>query len=99
MNQLTNLSQVQTMSSREIAKLTNKEHKNVKVDIEKMLHELEIDALSFQLIYKDSMNRDQIEYHLPKRETLILTSGYSIVLRAKVVDRWQELENKQTKLF
>ncbi len=40
-----------TMSSREIARLTGKQHKNVKRDIENMLGELEIDALSFGHIY------------------------------------------------
>lgn len=83
-----------TMSSRVIAKLTNKQHQHVKRDIEKMLKDLNIDASIFGHNYLDSMNRTQIEYKLPKRETLILASGYNTVLRAKIIDRWQELESK-----
>ena len=84
-----------TMSSREIAGLTGKRHDHVKRDIESMLAGLKIDAPSFGGIYLDSMNREQTEYQLPKRETLILVSGYSVELRAKIIDRWQELEAQQ----
>jgi len=81
-----------TMSSREIAELTGKQHRNVKRDIETMMTTLEVDMLRFEHIYRDGQNRKQTEYRLPKRETLILVSGYNIQLRAKIVDRWAELE-------
>ncbi|WP_219845749.1 Rha family transcriptional regulator [Burkholderia multivorans] len=81
-----------TMSSREIADLTGKEHRNVLRDVRALLDELNLDALSFEHIYKDASNRQQTEFRLPKRETLILVSGYSVQMRARIVDRWQELE-------
>ena len=50
-----------TMSSREIAKLTEKRHDHVVRDIIVMLDELELDAPSFGDIYFDNMNRPQTE--------------------------------------
>lgn len=85
----------ETMTSREIAELTGKAHKHVLTDIRKMLEELEIDETRFRHIYQDSQNRNQTEFLLPKRETLLLTSGYSIAQRAKIIDRWLELEEGQ----
>ena len=75
------------MDSREIAKLTGKNHQHVRRDIRKQLEEQEIDVSRFGRIYKDSMNRDQAYYELDKKQTLILISGYSIPLRAKIIDR------------
>lgn len=96
---LVSMSQEKTMSSREIADLTNKEHAKVTADIVRTLSELELDAADFRVIYKDALNRDQFEYCLPKRECLILVSGYSVALRARIIDRWQELESQHaTKL-
>lgn len=91
MNQLT--APVLTMSSRDIAELTGKEHKNVKRDCETMFNELELDALSFGHIYSDSMNRRQTEYLLPKDLVETLITGYSIKLRYQVIQRLHELEN------
>ena len=80
------------MTSREIADLTGKEHKNVKRDIESMLSDLNEDALSFERIYLDSMNRKQTEYVLDREHTECLVTGYSAILRMKVIKRLHELE-------
>ena len=95
MTQLSNINN-QTMSSREIAELTDKEHKNVKRDIEKMLTDLCEDALKFERIYIDSMNRDQTEYHLDRDLTDCLLTGYSTSARMRVIKRWRELEKQAT---
>jgi phage antirepressor YoqD-like protein len=78
------------MSSREIADLTGKQHDNVRRDIIKMAEDL---SLSFEEKAEASTGgRPSKVFLLPKRETLILVSGYSIVMRATIIDRWQELE-------
>lgn len=82
------------ISSREIAELTGKEHRNVKRDIENALSK---DALKFEHIYLDSMNRQQTEYILPKNIALGIVSGYSFELRMKIINRLDELENKKNK--
>lgn len=82
-----------TMSSREIADLTGKRHDHVMVDIRKMLQSLRLDAPEFSGTYSTAQGNEYECFHLPKRETLILISGYSVELRAKIIDRWQELES------
>lgn len=84
------------MSSREISELTGKQHKNVKVDVEKMLSELKEDALNFQRIYLDTMNRQQTEYLLDRDHVDCLLTGYSSRARMTVIKRWRELETKNT---
>ncbi|WP_417536315.1 Rha family transcriptional regulator [Methylophaga sp.] len=83
-----------TMSSREIAELTCKEHKNVTRDIRVMLDELNLDALKFEHIYSDSMNRKQTEFKLNRDLTECLLLGYSAMARLKVIKRWHELEKQ-----
>lgn len=84
-----------TMSSLEIAELTGKRHDHVMADIRKMLDDLELQYPEFSGHYKDGRGRTQDCFNLPKRESLILVSGYSAVLRARIIDRWQQLENQQ----
>lgn len=84
-----------TMSSREIAELAGKEHKTVMRDIRLMLDQLN-EGTDLYLGQYMSNGRSYDEYSLPKRETLLLVSGYSIGLRAKIIDRLEELEANQT---
>jgi Rha family phage regulatory protein len=84
-----------TMSSLEIAERTGKEHRNVMRDIRGMLTELHGagGVLSFEHTHRNAQNGQTYPiFRLPKRECIILVTGYSIPMRAAVVDRWAELE-------
>jgi phage antirepressor YoqD-like protein len=83
-----------TMSSREIAELCDKRHDHVMRDIRAMLVELygESDLPRFGGVYQGGNGESRPCFTLPKRETLILVSGYNIGMRAAIIDRWQELE-------
>jgi phage regulator Rha-like protein len=126
-----------TMSSREIAELTNKRHSDILRDIRNLLtqlngnHNQRMSALversddeeyqrsnrtqykylrkdtieylfdhafkdsgySFVLSeYKDGKGEVRPEYLLTKKDALLLISGYDVVLRANVINRWEELE-------
>ena len=93
MNMLAQFAKKQkTMGTRVIAELCEKEHRNVKRDCDVMFASLNLDALKFEHIYLDSMNRQQTEYLLDEELTMTLVTGYNIVLRNRVIKRWKELE-------
>ncbi len=81
-----------TMSSREIAELTEKNHADVLRDIRNMLEQLGLTASSFAGSYKDSTGRTLPAFDLPEDLTITLVSGYSVQMRHRIVKRWQELE-------
>lgn len=88
-------SSVLTMSSREIAELTGKRHDHVMRDIRVMLVELhgEGGLPNFGDTHINEQNGQTYPiFRLPRREVEILVTGYSIPLRAKVIDRLHELE-------
>lgn len=93
MNTLVAPSNTVTMSSREIAELTGKQHKNVLRDIGVMLDSLEKAGsdLSQVVRYADERGRTS-EVRLDRVLTETLLTGYSIPLRHRVVTRLQELE-------
>lgn len=79
-----------TMSSREIAELTGKRHNDVLRDIRNMASAL---SRSFAQKSEPSAGGRPLKvFLLHKREALILMSGYSVELRARIIDRWMELE-------
>lgn len=75
----------QIMSSREIAELTGKDHKNVLADIRKMLTELGLAAAdssaTAQIPGPNNPTRTIEVFLLPKEETITLVAGYSVVRR------------------
>lgn len=84
------------MDSREIANLTEKRHADVCRDILNILEQLGEPERRFASGYFDAQGQQRKCFLLPKRECLILASGYNVVLRAKIIDRWAELEARTT---
>lgn len=83
------------MSSREIAELVEKQHKNVLRDIETMLAQirgLKSEPADFLSEYRDEQGKPPKEYRLPRDLTVTLVTGYHPDLRYKVVKRLEELE-------
>lgn len=81
------------MSSREIAKLTEKTHFNVCRDIKTLINQGAFSQFKFELAeYADAQGKPRPEYLLDFDATMTLVTGYNAVLRAKVIRRWRELE-------
>ncbi|WP_144958489.1 Rha family transcriptional regulator [Pseudomonas oryzihabitans] len=82
-----------TMSSREIAKLCEKQHKNVLRDIREMVDQLVRDGSDLSHLREDRDSRGYVRcVHLDKELTETLITGYSIPIRHKVIRRLHELE-------
>lgn len=85
------------MDSRDIAKITNKQHVHVVRDIRNMLSKLEDseskNGTSYNIKSYKNINGVSVTYFLLDYElTMILLTGYSVELRSKVVKRWLSLE-------
>lgn len=83
------------MTSREIAGLTDKEHKHVLRDCQNMFDQLNMPLDGYTQNWTHPQNGlTYIEYLLTKDLALCLVSGYSAILRMKIITRLNELENK-----
>lgn len=82
-----------TMTSREIAELVGKEHKNVLRDVRVLKDQLgDLFGGSAQTWAHPQNGQTYEEFALDKDTCLTLLLGYDAVARMKVVKRWQELE-------
>lgn len=82
------------MTSREIAELTGKEHKNVLRDVRVLKEQLgDLFGGSAQTWAHPQNGQTYEEFALDKDTCLTLLLGYDAVARMKVVKRWQELES------
>ena len=94
MNNLIN-PQVLTMSSREIAKLVESNHPDVKRSMERLR---ERGLITFESTAEKSTGGRPAEVYLVnKRDSYVVVAQLSPEFTARLVDRWQELEARQPK--
>ena len=87
-------SSVLTMSSREIADLVESRHDSVKRTIER-LQDKGLIQLTPMVEVKNHLGQVVTEYQLIKRDSYVVVAQLSPEFTARLVDRWQELENQQ----
>lgn len=90
--------QNQTMSSRDIAKLCNKEHKNVIRVIRDLLSDEILDAQIEPLKF-NYRGQDFDYYELNKRDSIVLVARLNPAFMAKIIDRWEFLERKLSEKY
>lgn len=99
MNMLSQFSQNQkTMSSREIAELSGKQHGHVCRDVEALNATYEKMGLSKigegYYTHPNTGSQQHREFLLTKEQCIDLVTGYNAELRIKINRRWAELENQ-----
>ncbi len=80
-----------TMSSREIAELTGGSHDNVLKTIRALVGRGVVSGNETPYIHQQN-GQTYKEFRLDYRNTMVVVSGYSPELRARIIDRWMELE-------
>jgi phage antirepressor YoqD-like protein len=96
MNELTlqQNSHGKTMDSRDLADILETRHSDLIKSIETQL--VQVGYTDYPHTHINEQNGQTYKhYMLPFRETMIIASGYSVKIRAKVIDRWTELEKQQ----
>lgn len=85
-----------TMSSREIAGITGKQHRHLLRDIREMEPAWEkVNGSKFGLVkYKDEKGQMRPEYQLNKMECLYIATKFNNEARARLIIRWAELERE-----
>ena len=83
-----------TMSSREIADICEARHNDVIATIERLINEgvLRLGRNTARPHAPEAGGRPTMVYDLTRRDCLVVVSGYNAALRARIIDRWMELE-------
>ena len=82
-----------TMSSRDIAELVEARHNDVTATIQRLFSKGLLRS-SRETRQEQTGGRPVDVYDLVERDCYLIVSGYSDELRARVIDRWQELERR-----
>jgi len=84
------------LSSREIAEYAGKNHSDVMRAIRKMEKSwMEVNQSNFALVeYLDGKGQKRPEYLLTKKESLYIATKFNDIARAKLINRWEELEQQ-----
>jgi phage regulator Rha-like protein len=91
MNIITTGAAPQTMTSREIAETVGSAHESVLKTIRRLRAEGIVSGNETPYTHEQN-GQTYTEFCLTYRDTMVVASGYSAELRAKVIDRWMELE-------
>jgi phage regulator Rha-like protein len=81
------------MSSREIAELLESRHDNVKRTIENLAHQGVIQLPQAEEV-KNHLGQRVVEYRVGKRDSYVIVAQLSPQFTARLVDRWQQLEQQ-----
>lgn len=94
MNQIQMAQNGQTMTSREIADLVEKRHDSVKRTVETLAARGAISQPQFVDGEKSANGVVEMLYLIGKRDSYVLVAQLSPEFTARIVDRWQELEQR-----
>ena len=100
MNEL--ITTAQTMSSRAIADLVESRHEDVKRSIKRLAEKGVIahpPLACDQYIDKQGKEREVNAYQIGKRDSYVIVAQLCPEFTARLVDRWQELEEKESQLI
>lgn len=84
------------MTSRQIAETVGSDHHNVLATIRNLVKQGVISGNETPYVHPQN-GQTYTEFNLNYRDTMIVASGYNVVLRAKIIDRWMMLEAEAKK--
>jgi len=83
-----------TMSSREIAEFVGTTHDSVLKTVRNLIEKGVVFENETPYVHEQN-GQTYSEFLLSYRNTMVVVSGYSVEVRARIIDRWQELEQEK----